>query len=63
MMWHEEQKKAKSELGRYPWCGAALPGWMECPARRLCLAGRLKHCDYPERRDEYYGELALYGSW
>ena len=48
-------------LGRYPWCGRPLPGWDECPCRRECLKGKRKECLYPERRDEYYGEKALYG--
>jgi len=64
--WMSEQASIRPlspELGRYPWCGAPLPGWEPCPAREACLKGELDYCEYPEREYEYYGERSLEPEW
>jgi len=53
-------EEARKGLGRFPWCGAPLPGWQECPAREACLRGERKWCEYPEREWEYKGERLIY---
>ena len=58
-----EKPRKDPNLGRYPWCGAPLPGWQECPAREACLKGELDYCEYPEREYEYKGERSLEPEW
>jgi len=50
-------------MGYHPWCSTPFPGWQACPLRDACRKGVVKSCEYPERREEYYGERYIYERW